>query len=820
MTDQNQHAMADLEQLLVTVTVSVEGVTAEARGTGVALWPRRSSKAFYVLTTLHCLRGVRDQSGAYPVALEAGSAVKIGFLGVGEVEASSCTSVDGDSVLQDEAHDLALIVLSAAAWPDKIPKGKVNLLQSRRTSDSRRYGLVGFPAYTAPKRQTIRLKFAGGEDLQIFDTAIADASFQAEDGASQIQGISGAGVFDLESQRLIGIVATIRRGGTDNVVANRITVRRVNATLLNGILESRESLSRLSGGRGDRLSLLEGIDTEEVTVSGVALDVWRAITYLKNDLLDDWFRDPIGYKDLLNSLVASRLLQACHDEYIDERTARTYVPKPGFTTRPAHLEGFTTRVYYQALVNEVAPHLDPFLSSCVYSFRVRTKEGPKQPEQMFHYSIEQWKKFQFHTHTSLSEDQPYLLVTDISHFFEHIGPTRLGEQLSALANSILDAEVRGRVLRAIKLIVKLLDKSGVNRGGVGIPQNRDASSFLANAYLHSVDKKMENRFRGRYTRFMDDIRVVCRSKREARVALVELSLALESLGNLSLNDAKTHLFNAKTDKVKLTRYLPSNDTRLEQIDSLLRSGTRRGTQIAVTMTLKLLGKTLEDEPAQDPDRNRKLSFCVQRLSRFARQPYLAGLVKWANLVPMLISSIQEQPWMSQTITTLMISIPKKNFSDRHQADLIELVVSDEAAVYDWQVYHLFLFFARHRIKDPRLIKKAFEGLAGRSDVRSYGLVAGACIYLVSIDYEQYVDEVETALTSGRLTDRLSQRAAVISLRRRPTDEIDWRGLPSSLRKGHEELHGSEEAEFVVPLPVLPLSQVLRSLPGVVSGADV
>ena len=79
----------------------------------------------------------------------------------------------------------------------------------------------------------------------------------------------------------------------------------------------------------------------------------------------------------------------------------------------------------------------------------------------------------------------------------------------------------------------------------GLPQNRDASSFIANIVLDAVDKSMVNKGYD-YFRYVDDIRIICTDEFEAKRALNDLIFELRKFG-LNINSKKTVILDKDSD---------------------------------------------------------------------------------------------------------------------------------------------------------------------------------------------------------------------------------------------------------------------------------
>ncbi len=71
-----------------------------------------------------------------------------------------------------------------------------------------------------------------------------------------------------------------------------------------------------------------------------------------------------------------------------------------------------------------------------------------------------------------------------------------------------------------------------------LPQGPPASSFLGDIYLDHVDRKMD-KYEG-YFRYMDDIKIFCKTELDAKKALKDLIIALREL-KLNINAKKTDI---------------------------------------------------------------------------------------------------------------------------------------------------------------------------------------------------------------------------------------------------------------------------------------
>ncbi len=210
-------------------------------------------------------------------------------------------------------------------------------------------------------------------------------------------------------------------------------------------------------------------------------------------------------------------------------------------------------------------HFDSFLSRRILSHRLDKKSfNDNKPKYLFLSSIEQWKKFD--EYVKVGSRNKIILETDLQNYFEKIDIDLLGKTLFHCVDTLKEVgKVKAQIRFCIENVCRTLKNWAYNETS-GLPQNRDVSSFLANMYMLPVDTFMiENKYD--YYRYMDDIRIICDNKYQARKALKDLVNNLRTIG-LNVNTAKTRIIEPGTEYHK--EFFNNTSFELERVDALIK----------------------------------------------------------------------------------------------------------------------------------------------------------------------------------------------------------------------------------------------------------
>lgn len=804
--------------LLKANTVRLEpifnGSTTKVIGTGVIYKTNNKCNLHYIFTALHCLYGKRIGT-SYLHEKDLKEVVVYWQNENGEYDEHI---VESDKVIPIPEQDLAIILIEydSEKLRELILGGDIN--------HNGYFNSYGYPQFKI--NSPFELKFKrklSPNNINTFDVECL-SSITGEDAKDKIAGYSGAGLFYSNRSVLVGLITQISdsNGFAGSVVAKKIDHKLINEKI-NVFDSSLERVKHINHTLKIGLNEADGsiINYEKITINNCELNIWRAIQRLKNDLKDDWFQDPINFRFLLSKKFFYKRLENYINKnkvYRPSSLAKHFtVPKSGYSTRPAIETSFIDRIIYQAYVDRLSEELDIVLHPQVYSFRYNS--GRANDRYMYHYSIEQWKKYVYQTRSVLTEERPFLVVADITNFFENVNTTLLTEYLKSLIHDYVDNNLKEelyRVVEGISELIKQWNDKQIN-SEFGIPQNRDASSFLSNIFLNKIDKIMiYSNSHKYYYRYMDDIRIVCKSKAEAIKAIYDLSIAMRDLG-LNLNSAKTTIFHLE-DKDSIKEFLPESLIEIDQINSLLSTKKMRDVQKAVHMTFKLF-INLVDNSQNDEEKflkKRKLGFCINKLQLFARTKGLQDIIDFSKIIKYVLEELDNQPWLTTSFIKLLMSIDKSYYEPENFEVIKKIIKHNLKNIYESQTYYLWLFLSYMKHSDNELIQIAISNIKSTNQLNQAN-TAGSYIYLASINWKNYKYVMLSAFNKGNLSNNyFLQRNALIALRNVSPDELNDKVILEDLKGLHKKLYDEHIEEFVADLPKLKISQIIKDLPTLIS----
>ena len=494
-----------------------------------------------------------------------------------------------------------------------------------------------------------------------------------------------------------------------------------------------------------------------VTIGPIEFEEEWLYKQLRRDLHDDWFPDPRFFCDMIDSGLLATLVntnfEAYQGRYRPSGRSLFNLPKPNFTLRYALEMGLADRLLYQGAVAHLLPFYDPCIHWSVFSHRY-DPFGSRE-NSLFKPLVESWKNFRGGVKAALTPGS-VLITTDLSNYYEHINIEKLAitfyELLPELSAS---ATEKSRVRDCLERLFEWLKEWCYNPER-GLPQNRDASSFLANIYMVPVDRVMIATGCA-YFRYMDDIKIVCPDLVTARRAMKTLIIALRERG-LSLNTGKTSILAAEDRDV--AGYLSELSPQIQALDVAWNTRSRwpilRSLDKLREITVSLLASGKSHEGG--------FRFCLKRLIWLAGCDDMALPPEFFEpITDEIIGNLASAP---ATTSEFVDYLSVVYLSPIDLARLAAYLADPASRVYSWQDYRLWLVLLRRGIRDERLIAAALALVALGEDTASR---AGATLYLGRFGTLQ--EKEVAAMNFGSLTSFLGQRSALIGCHELPYQNV-------------------------------------------------
>ncbi|EXJ14278.1 RNA-directed DNA polymerase [Imhoffiella purpurea] len=419
------------------------------------------------------------------------------------------------------------------------------------------------------------------------------------------------------------------------------------------------------------------------------LQLQKAGKWLVKDSDDDFFPDPINFADVVGEL----------DDYLQQRQHRLlqidaftsqmdYVPKASGMVREAIWLHPVHRLLYLATLHYFLPKLDHHLPSEVYSYRLDSDDPDGYP---FGKRIDRWKQFHNDFRRACLDDQTgAVLVTDIASFYDHIRIEDLASRIRSLLGAGMTQDDRVMVCFLEALVRQW------SSDGYGIPQNLDASSFFGSLFLSGVDHEIIQK-RYRYFRWVDDIRICAKNKKQAIRALHDLQAAL----------AHHRMFLA-SDKTKI--YLKGSPEFENLVDveddayiSSIEDVIARGDKDEVEMTIPEVFRRLGNHASPSGDDRKFRAYANRTLQISDYQEFKDSVL--AQLVPFVVARMESHPNRSDYWTKLLQAVPSGDW-----LEMATRLLKSDPSVFNWQRFYLWKLLVARPIIPKELHEFAYSAV--------------------------------------------------------------------------------------------------------------
>jgi hypothetical protein len=429
------------------------------------------------------------------------------------------------------------------------------------------------------------------------------------------------------------------------------------------------------------------------------LDLSRAGKWLVRDSEDDFFPDALNFADVQTRL-EEYLAQRAHRYLQIDSIAHLMdtVPKASGMLREAVWIHPTHRLLYLAVLHHLLPKLEHHLPPEVYSYR-RDSDDPN--DYPFPDKMGRWKIFHNDFRQAcLDDDTNAVLITDIASYYDHISVDELCDRLVL----ILGAAASDEDIEVIAFLRALLKQWST--GGFGIPQNYDASSFFASLFLIGADRDILDK-RYRYFRWVDDIRICAKNKKQAVRALHDLQAALLRYRMFLASD-KTKIIEKGTSEFEGLIDV-EDDAHISELEDVVARGNRE----EIEESLPVAQERLVFHAGSEGD-ERKFRAFANRLMQIGEYTDFKTSVN-EHLVPFVVQKLVEAPHKNDYWSKMLQEAPSSNW-----LTAVDQLLRGDASVFNWQRFYLWKLLTASNSITPELLSKAKSTINNPiSDMEAY-----------------------------------------------------------------------------------------------------
>jgi len=262
------------------------------------------------------------------------------------------------------------------------------------------------------------------------------------------------------------------------------------------------------------------------------------------------------------------------------------VPKPKGAIRPGGDLVLADQLIYSALIADARPQIQAAvnwgtpLPDFAYRLRSNFNEVP-----WFENFFKNWMALTNYSLSCIKNGYTHVVVADIAGYYELVDLYTLRSDLNGL----------GVNPDTLQLLEKCLHRwAQIPRRG--LPQGFSASDILGKLYLNAVDTSLSGAGLT-HCRYVDDFRIFCRSKAEARNALVLFTQTIRRRG-LVIQTAKTQILTADEAETGFEDVrLQIDEVKDEFLNKLMQAANIRNASIAMAEVDQILSDLASDEPA-------------------------------------------------------------------------------------------------------------------------------------------------------------------------------------------------------------------------------
>lgn len=385
-----------------------------------------------------------------------------------------------------------------------------------------------------------------------------------------------------------------------------------------------------------------------------------------------------GYLDSLLELIRE-------DKYNPKPVLIHNVPKGKGLLRPGAQLGMEDRLVCYACLGTCLPYIydTQKWSQGEIEFSYQISNDFENAEWLKNQFVG-WDNFRKKSIEKIDEGFTHVIIADISGYYENID----------IFSLISDLRTTGSPNEIINLLSTCLNRwAQIN--GRGIPQGYTPSDFLSKLYLNTVDLNLKAMGFDHF-RYVDDIRIFCRSIIESKKALIELTNLFRKRG-LNFQSAKTRIHTAEearniidgvqpilqpilsefTDDIIERLKVENPYLSVAQADDLLEE---IGDETPISVLQEAFQKYFIDSDGEEFDKT-LFRFLVNRL----------GSSKDDYALEYCLELLEIHPEETQTILRYIKSLEAISKTEN---SILDFIKSDNS-VYPYQVYEILRWFSEY-----------------------------------------------------------------------------------------------------------------------------
>ncbi|MCD2421785.1 RNA-directed DNA polymerase [Niabella pedocola] len=613
------------------------------------------------------------------------------------------------------------------------------------------------------------------------DNEVKRLKLSAPPSCEALPGISGSGIFIKNKHVLYGIICRYPNDNLENdtIDCTRISFEEINIRLISLKLLPLDTQS--SKYKKEIQNVV--VDIHQAIINGVCLDLELARKRLQTDIADDWFHDPLKYIDLLDQGYLFKQFAKYFNgkKYVATRAEQFYVPKKKLTLRQALILPFIDRIMYMAVVGVLAEKMEKSMIPTVYSARYNKYSD----SQLILNGVEQWKKMKYALleHANAKDTHGNymygaVIEIDLLNFYDNINKNLLIEKIKRVCDT--ENEKLASVLLSEML-------QNFSERPLGLPQNSDASSLLASFYLNQVDIFMQNNTCC-YFRFMDDIRIFCKDKYEARRILQDFEAELRRC-DLSVNSQKTEIktiIAKTTDKpgeIHREDFDLVFDLRLNKIARLRNANNYAYLNQAFHESVALLGENIQEDLIDADDAAKRLNYALNTIEFLGQRSIQLNSNNFFENILAATKSLYDKPWLTTQVCKVLNLINRDKITEELLIVLKQIITEENYNTYSFQTYQIWLLLAKLKYKSKELIRYA-TGQVEKNDETNRPVIAAMIIYLCSVE-DDYKRVILRKFGQGFTRRYFQNRIALIALRSFEPELIPSKQISASLKDAPE-----------------------------------